>query len=808
MKISLKWLQDYLELPVSAEELERVLPMIGHEVEEVEVAGLPPIDRLVVGEVLEREQHPDADKLGVCKVDVGAGEPLQIVCGASNYKVGDRVPVAKVGAVLPGGFEIKEAKLRGVPSSGMMCSAKELGLGQDHSGLMILTNRPEVGKPVNELFDTDFVLNLELTANRGDCASHYGVARELAAYYNKPLKKPEPTCAASLQSSVPEDFLLKDVRIETENCALYTAWSVRGVTIAPSPKWLQERLEAVGLRPINNVVDVTNYILMAYGQPLHAFDAKKIGGEKIIVRQANEGESITTLDEQKRGLDPSMMVIADAQKPLVVAGIMGSVDAEVDNATTDIVLESAWFKPGNIRATARKLALHTDSSYRFARDVDPAGVEWTARLALDMILELAGGTLAPVAVKVGAAPRGENQIELTPDFVRQRSGIDASDEAIADIFSRLGFDVNKGSNPWQVTVPSLRGEVCRPIDLVEEFVRIYGTDKIPSVPLRAVGLDRRDDALAVLDSKLARDLTHQRFFECTHYTLREGKEIARWFPQQNAEELGLLNPLTSEQSHLRPSLLPGLLEALRLNRHRGNEAPRLFETGRVFQSAKDGVHELYSVAFVLEAEKREHWHPRALPDFFTAKGILENLATQAGISAKNLKWSASEGGPLWQGQHSAYVGDWAQRGWRLGCGFVSVEMLKAWDIDGLVLAGELLLTMDYIARPKKQARIEPLAEFPASRRDLALVVKKEIPAESVQGDLEKIARKATGKGMAVEAVEVFDVYAGKGLAEDSKSLAFKMVFRAADRTLKDKEVANVFDQVQAGMKKKGYEIRG
>ncbi len=382
MKVSVEWLREYVDLPDCAEELVDVLPMLGIEVEEGEEDSGPTLENVVVGEVLSKDPHPEADRLSVCTVEVGANEPATIVCGATNFSPGDRVPVALPGAKLPGGFKIKKSKLRGVASEGMMCSAKELELGDDESGLFLLPDSPEIGTPVDQLFSQDKTLELEVTANRGDCLSHIGVARELAAYYEKELKTPEVSLVAGEVEKPSAGGLVEQLTLETENCPYYKLYSIKGVKIGPSPDWLKRRLESVGLRAINNVVDVTNFVLLETGQPLHAFDASKIKGRAIRVLQAEENEEITTLDEVKRTLDPEMMVIADAERALVVAGVMGSVDAEVDDTTVDIVLESAWFQPGNVRATSRKLGLHSDSSQRFSRNVDPEGLGYAGERAV------------------------------------------------------------------------------------------------------------------------------------------------------------------------------------------------------------------------------------------------------------------------------------------------------------------------------------------------------------------------------------------------------------------------------------------
>ncbi|MBO5255539.1 MAG: phenylalanine--tRNA ligase subunit beta [Opitutales bacterium] len=409
MKVSLKWLNKYVDLSdLSVEEIVDALPMLGLEIESIQTTGLKQLDNVVVGQILSREQHPNADKLGVCMVRVSPDrDPIQIVCGAKNYKVGDRVPVALDGAKLPtpegGIFEIKVSQLRGVESNGMMCSARELGIGGDHSGLLILTDNPiaQVGMPINEVFsESDTVFEIELTANRGDCLSHIGVARELAARFGKELKKPEiKYCPIYAQK--PEGGLLDAVELQTSNCPLYTAITIKDVKIGKSPEWLVRDLEAVGLRSINNVVDVTNYILMEYGQPLHSFDGDKIRGKKIIVRQANDGEQMQTLDGKTYTLTTEATLICDAEGPTAIAGIMGGLDSEVTDSTTNVVLESAYFNPGNVRATSRKYAIHTDSSYRFARDVDPNGTLEAARRAADLIAELAGGNIEQVACMVG-----------------------------------------------------------------------------------------------------------------------------------------------------------------------------------------------------------------------------------------------------------------------------------------------------------------------------------------------------------------------------------------------------------------------
>ena len=404
--------------------------------------GPPQLNNVVVGQVLEFEQHPDADRLRCCKVSTGKeGEVHDIVCGAKNFVQGDHVMVALPGAVLPGNFKIKASKLRGQPSAGMMCSSKELQVGQDHDGIMILDQSIALGTPVNDLYtDGDTVLNLEITPNRVDVLSHIGVARELAAKFGLAVKYPE--VKASTENASNGEPLISGVEVSSpEACPHYTTVSIKGVKVGPSPKWLKDAIEATGQRSINNVVDVTNYVLHETCQPLHAFDAAKIKGGKLVVRMASEGEKITTLDDVERKLNANMAVVADTERALVVAGVMGSVDAEVDDSTTDIVLEAAYFAPTSVRATARKLGLSSDSSYRFERGVDPKGVTYASLRAVDLILEVAGGTVDGNLIEEGAEPPTITEVALCPDRVRKFIGFDISDQEMQAVLESLGLGV-------------------------------------------------------------------------------------------------------------------------------------------------------------------------------------------------------------------------------------------------------------------------------------------------------------------------------------------------------------------------------
>lgn len=800
MKVSLKWLKRYVSIDASPQELSEVFPMLGFEVEEIVTLGLPPLEHVVVGEVKSRKQHPDADRLGVCEVQVGPNETdiKQIVCGASNYKVGDRVPVALIGAVLPGDFTIKKSKLRGVDSEGMMCSPRELGLGSDQGGLLILENSPAIGTPINKLFtDNDTIFDLEITSNRGDCLSHIGLAKELAAYYKVKLNYPGiPNY--ELSDKVAANNFLTSIELQSVVCPLYTAWCIKGVKVAPSPEWLKKDLEALGLRPVNNIVDITNWIMMDTCQPLHAFDLAKIRAHKIIVRQAYPGETITTLDGKSRTLDESMTVIADSERALVIAGIIGSLDAEVNDSTVDIVLESAYFDPASIRHTARKLNLSTDSSYRFVRDVDPAAVISSAKRAVAMILEIAGGEFVAPAISLGQSPRADREIKIDPSFVRERCGFEVSDELISDIYKRLGFSVDTRQLPWNVIVPSFRADIHRPIDLVEEFIRVYGTSNIPQSKVRVEGFSRNDDPLAVFNHTLADYLVGQHFCECNHYTLRQAEEVVSLYGENTAKHCALDNPLTADHTHLRPSLIPGLWDAIKLNQRNGNSVDRLFETGRVIQVFNDKPSEVFSVAFVIATENfhERNWLARPAPDFYKTKNLILEVAGIAGILTEGLDFKALINSPSWQLNQSATAGLLHKDGFQINVGMTNLKLSKEWGIQGPIFAAEVFIMPDFLAKKKTQDRFKSFSSFPSSVKDLALVMDADFPAEFARKELHSVAKESVADKFTVENVSIFDVYQGKGLEDGKKSIAFSITFRADDRTLKDEEIMEAFEEIQ------------
>ncbi len=811
MKISLNWLRDYVQLDTSIEEISRAITFLGFEVESVHNSGAPKLDLVVVGEILTRTKIPNLKKeISLCTVDVGpAGGVKSIVCGAHNCDPGRRVPVALPGAVLPGDFKITQSKKYGHESQGMMCGPDEIGLPEGN-GLLVLEGQPALGTPINDVLPAgDTVFDIEITPNRPDCQSHLGIARELAAWFKLPLIYPQEKFRGDVTSAAARPDLLRAVRVESpEDCPLYSAHIVTGVKIGPSPAWLQARLSAVGLRPINNVVDVGNYVMLETGQPLHAFDARKLGGNEIVVRRAADGEKITTLDAKERALTSRMTVIADAQKPVVIAGIMGGENSGVSADTTDLVIEAAIFNRQSTRATSKRLALSSDSSYRYERGVDPHGTIEAAWRAIDLIIETAGGEVAGPVYKVGGDVPWQREIVVTHDFITEKLGFEIPAADMRAAFESLELRVvreEETSTPhrgpaWTVAIPSWRDDLDRPIDLVEEVLRLYGTEKIPATVVSSPGLVNDDDPIVLFNRRVTDYLVGHDFHECVNYTLRPAKELATWVSATAAQELALANPFVEDQSHLRPTLIPGLLESIKLNQSRGVAASRLCETGRVFVERNGQNIECAAVAFVIaEPVGARHWLKREADDFYSVKHHIAALAAAAGIDfARQPLLAATDGAYFgWQQGHASVVGNIEQHGWTARFGLVNLAMAKAVGIEGKVYGGTFVILPEKLSAESTRRRFADFSLFPAALRDVALVVDAATPAMDVQKALAKVARAAVGSAFALESVSVFDVYTGPGLPEGKKSLAFSLIFRSAERTLTDQEVSTVFDAIQA-----------
>jgi phenylalanyl-tRNA synthetase beta chain len=809
VKISLNWLKDYVALAAPAEDITRAITFLGFEVEQVIATGAPRLDQVVVGEVLARAKHPNADKLSVCQVDVGsAGGVKTIVCGAQNYQVGDRVPVALPGAVLPGNFAIRQSKIRGQLSDGMMCSAQELGLGEDSAGLLLLTDRPALGLPINAVLPAgDTVFDVEITPNRPDCLSHLGLARELAAWFGLDLKYPA-IGFGGVQAGPPapgEPSLLRRAAVEApEDCPLYTAHLVAGVKIGPSPSWLQARLKAVGLRPVNNVVDVGNYVMLEYGQPLHAFDADQLDGPELVVRRAADGEKLVTLDGKERTLSSRMLVIADASRPVVIAGILGGEGSGIGAGTTNLVIEGAVFRAAGIRWTSRRLGLTSDSAHRFERGVDPHLTAEAVRRALDLIVATAGGRVIGPSFVVGGEAPWKREIRVTTGFIRERLGFDVPDEemraALEGLELAISHDEDAGSQgrSWTVAIPSWRDDLDRPIDLVEEVLRLHGTERIPPATLASPGLAAEDDPAVLFNRRALAYLVGHDFHECVNLTLRSSQEVATWVSQAAAVELALANPFVADQSHLRPTLIMGLLETIRLNQSRGVPVTRLAEVGRVFVERNGQNYECAAAAFVCAEDTERRWRRREPVDFYAVKHHVAALAAIAGadLAAAPLASAAAAGSYLgWQEGQAAAAGE-LEQGWTARFGLLNLAAVRSLGIAGKVYAGIVAVRPETLPAAGSRPRYADFSLFPAALRDLALVVDAETPAAEVEQRLAAIARSAAAPAVGVDQVALFDLYQGTGFPAGKKGLAFSLVFRASDRTLTDQEVNAVFQRVQ------------
>lgn len=798
MRISLNWLKEYIDLDVPVDELTQTMTLLGMEVESVERPG-EAVQGVVTGKVLERLPHPQADKLSVCKTDVGGEEPLQIVCGASNYGPGDIVPVAVVGATLPGGLAIKRAKLRGVESQGMMCSARELGLGDDHDGLYKLPPNTPLGADIRGLLGLDdVIIEIEITPNRGDWAGMLGIARDLAAHYGKEVRRPQVHFPEA--GAIAADSARVDVE-DPERCARYCGRLLRNVTVAPSPDWLKNRLIAAGQRPINNIVDITNYVLLETGHPLHAFDHDKLAEGRIVVRTAKAGERILTIDQVDRALDPAMLVIADAEAPVAVAGVMGGFDSEVTETTRTILLESAHFAPATVRKTARTLNLASEASQRFQRNADIDMAPYALDRAAQLIHELAGAEVAPGVIDVYPAPRKPVTIALRFARTNALLGTAIAGPEQGALLERLGFRiVGRTEEGCNVEVPSWRPDCAMEADLIEEIVRLYGYANVQSALPR---VSKSATVYAPLDSAtrdLRRFLVGLGLTELVTLTFLNEGELARLNLDGLAAGLVRLeNPLSENHAVMRPALIPSLVAIASHNVRHGNRNLALFEIGSVYrESGAELPAQSLRLAVLLTGDAAPaHWGtPGRKADLFDIKGIAEAVLTRG--DAKSAEFAPTTWGPFQPGQTAEVIHSGHPMGW---LGQLAPGLAKGYDLDAPVFAFEIELDT-LLGSKKKAAAFAAIPAFPESVRDLAVVVDGALPA----GDLAEAARKVGGK--LLKRVELIDIYCGKPIPDGKKSVALSLVFQAPDKTLTDKETEKAWGKIVEAFKREhGAELR-
>jgi phenylalanyl-tRNA synthetase beta chain len=800
MKVTLNWLKQYVDFNWSPEELTERLTMLGLEVEGVQkISGA--FDGIVVAQILTRDTVPGSDKLSVCKVNDGKGERT-IICGAQNHKPGDKVPLIlpnfalplKAGAKEP--FVIKERKVFGITSQGMMCSPQELGLPDQVDGLLILPADVPVGKPFGEFLGrtgSDVVFDLEVTPNRPDLNSVIGIAREIAAVTGNPLKIPAIVFLNT--DSEPIGDMVSVRNDEPELCPRYTVRIVRQVKVGPSRDWLRSILEKVGIRSINNVVDITNYVMLECGQPLHAFDYQLLqrqaaNAPKIIIRRANEGEKFTTLDGKERALTDQMLLIADETQAVALAGVMGGKNSEIHAGTENVLIESAYFKPQNIRATTKKLELRTDASYRFERGGDVGICDWASRRAAQLICDLADGQLLGHAID--NFPNEISSKEITLRFSKSKDllGIGISHAEQISFLTKLGLTIVKQA-PGECTfkIPTWRVDLKREADLIEEVGRLYGIEKIPATPPRgALGANAFDSIYDQI-GEARRILTGLGLNEAQGQTL-VAKEDCR-VPDESV--VTLANPLSSDMDVLRPSLLPGLLTILRHNVSRKNHDVALFEIGRVFTNVNGQTKESRSVAIAITGQRAQSFwsggERDAKFDAYDLKGLIEDLLEQFGLRGIAFG-KRTEGTTLFLESAAITLGGKVPLG---ELGQLLPTLAKKYDLRDAVFLVEFNLDL-LLAKWNPTRSFKALPQFPSSRRDVAMLVPEVTTHEAVLQTVKQ------AKAANLESVELFDVFRGKGVPEGQKSLAYAFTYRAPDKTLTDADVNTAHAKVLETLK--------
>jgi phenylalanyl-tRNA synthetase beta chain len=809
MKVPLSWLKEYVDVDLSPKELASLLTFSGTEVEGIKAIG-GDFTGIVVGEVLSVERHPNADRLTVCQVNSGT-ETLTVVCGAPNVAAGIKVPLATIGTLVPNGLKIKKAKVRGVESFGMLCAADELGLSEDHSGLMILPAGTKVGTPFAEIAGPpETVLELEVTSNRPDCLSMIGMAREVATLLGKPLKIPNPSVKEESRSVES----LASVAIEdSAGCPRYTGRVLTGITIAPSPQWMQRRLSAAGIRPINNVVDITNYVMLECGQPLHAFDYELLEGHKIVVRRAKAGEAMSTLDGAAREINPDMLMIADGRRPVAVAGVMGGAGSEIRDVTRTVLLESAYFKPSDIRKTSKKLGLSTDSSYRFERGVDIENVDWACRRAAQLMAELAGGVAAAGVIDVFPAKPVRGQVSLRLDRARDLLGIQIADETILAIFKALGLVlVSRDAARCVVEIPAYRVDLTQEADLIEEIARIHGLDKVPSPSPVAKIIPGADDKPARAILACRANLVGLGLSEIMNYSFLSGRLLDLVGHGDAEKRVVLPNPISADHTVLRDSFIPQMIETLGKNRARQAREASLFEMGRVFfkdGAGKNAESDRICIGLMGPVGRAGMAKTQPVKDeemFQWITGVLESLCraqhvpevVKGGLSRLDLELKPLNK-PCYEDGRGVSV--WISGACAGTMGLVSERVRNEWRLVDPVAVLEIDLA-PLVANALRVPVSRALGSFPSVDRDVALVVADDVSHEAIFNAIRAVAPPE------LVDIRLFDVYRGEGVGKGRKSLAYSLTYRSMEKTLTD-EVANGFhDKIKAALcKDVGAEIR-
>jgi len=784
MKFSLNWLPEFVELPNDTAQLADLLTLAGVEIQGVETRGAY-YEKVVVAQITASAPHPNADRLTVCQVDDGSGQTRQIVCGAKNYRVGDKVLLALPGALLPNDLRIRASKLRGVESEGMLCSGKELALSEDSAGLLILSPDAKIGAPIGDLFPPDTILDVEITPNRADLLSHYGLAREIAALTHKPLRK--------LEIELPPTVEADAVQIRAPNeCPFYSARRIEHVTVGPSPDWLRARLEAAGLRSINNIVDLTNFVMLELGQPLHAFDADKLQGG-INVRLAQPNEKFLALDGRTYDLDPQTLLIADAQRAVAIGGVMGGEDTGVTATTRNLLIESAYFLPSSIRRTARKLNLPSDASYRFERGVDPEMVLRASERASQLIREIAGGAPANETITAGTLPPSPAGFSLRYARCNQLIGTPvalAEADRILEGFGLQKLGATEEQSTW--SIPSFRTDLRREVDLIEEIVRVFGIDRIAGADHSRFTPSSTADQRCDFETKLRQRLAAHGLSEARTSALVGRQSLGTGFARDAVE---LRNPLSEDHVALRPSLTPGLLGALEHNLRAGAKSVRLFEIGRVFRPPNG--KEIRRVALLLcgSVASQAHWRtgPARALDLFDLKGALDSL----GWSQLRLERSENSdfalGTEIFSGER------------RLGiAGQLSSTYAAKATATAPVFVAEIDLPNE-LESAFESGKFQELQRFPSVTRDIAMLVTEKLTHREILSVIQGADEPL------LAGTEIFDLFGGRAAANQGagqKSLAYTLTYRDKNRTLTHDEVNAAHDRIRERLKcELGVELR-
>ncbi len=788
MKVPLSWLRDYVDIRIPIDDLARKLTMAGHEVAEIIFTG-GEWEHVVVGQITAINPHPNADRLRLATVDTGA-DLLQVVCGAPNLTVGDKIAFARVGAKMFNPHsgkreELKPAKIRGVESSGMICSEQELGISDNHEGILVLNPDLEVGKPLASQLG-DVVFDFEITANRPDCLSVIGIAREVAALTGEKLHIPEVSYA---ETGIPITECASVEIADPDLCPRYCATLITGITIAESPAWLQERLTNAGQRPINNIVDISNYIMLEYGQPLHTFDYDRLAGHYIVARAAGDGEQFITLDDQDRELDGKMLVIGDGARTVAIAGVMGGLNSEVRESTTSILVEAASFKAASIHYTSHKLDLRSEAATRFERGISAEMTIPAIRHATQLIAELGGGTVAKGVIDVYPGKKEPKTISVTAEKAERVVGMPYTEQQMLDSLTALGFTCELKDGKVYATPPSWRSDINLDVDLIEEVARVVGYDKIPMTLLGEPIPHQNPDPLQALRKSVRHALTGYGFQEIYTYTLTSLETLQKLSPDGSAPKspVRVVNPMTADQEFLRPNLRGGLLSTLASNRRYEEGGIKFYEHGKVFSGKENDLPaEGEWLAGIMSGPRAEQsWlGGDGTYDFYDVKGLVEGLLSHLKVEAY---FEKSNDPGLHPARQAAVVIEGKDMTVKLGViGEVHPAVADAFEVDGAVCLFELNIAA-LLPFTVGHKRYLAMPRFPGSIRDLALVVNADVTHRSIVEIINAFSL--------VSEIKLFDVYTGKQVGEGKKSLAYRLVYQSPTHTLTDKEVDKVQEQI-------------